>query len=313
MYMRSLCLILFLGVPGVLLAGCKSTIVDPPPTTRPWTGPTQTMAQVVQEINANNLKLPTLWAKHYFEATIVDDKRQGHFVNGDGAILYRSPQAARGQGMQVVGNKPAFGQIFEIGSTEERYWLKVASPDLDTMWYGSYRHLGKPCVQKVPIQPALVAEVLGIGVFGTNFTEFPAPVMRFNPDEHVYTFVWVVPQANPSRLAAQKEIWYERATKRPTKVILFDENGRVQLRANLSGHQQVDVQEENLPAERRPWVATQYRLYFPENGSKMSFDLSDVRLNKGDVPTRRGIVFPGEKPEDAGVSKVIQLDKDCVD
>jgi hypothetical protein len=24
-------------------------------------------------------------------------------------------------------------------------------------------------------------------------------------------------------------------------------------------------------------------------------------------------VFPGERPEDAGVSKVIQLDKDCVD
>jgi hypothetical protein len=310
--MKPLCLILLL-VPGVLLAGCKSTTVDPPPTTRPWTGPTQTMAQVVQEINANNLRLPTLWARvDYFEATIFDENRKDHFVNGDGVILYRNAQAARGRGMQVVGNKPAFGQIFEIGSTEERYWLKVADP-LDTMWYGSYEHLGKPCVKKVPIQPTLVAEVLGIGVFGTDFTQFPAPVMRFNPDEHVYTFVWVVPATNPSRLAAQKEIWYDRATKRPTKVILFDENGRVQLRANLSLHQQVDVQEENLPPERRPWVATQYRLYFPENGSKMSFDLSDVRPSKGGVPDRRGIVFPGETPREAAVSKVIQLDKDCVD
>jgi hypothetical protein len=87
----------------------------------------------------------------------------------------------------------------------------------------------------------------------------------------------------------------------------------VQLRANLSRHQQVDVQEENLPPERRPWVATIYRLYFPENGSKMNFDLSDVRLSNKGVPDRRGIVFPGETPEDAGVSKVIQLDKDCVD
>lgn len=310
--MRPLCLILLFGVPGLLLLGCQPTRRDTGATTRPWTGPTQTLAQVVQEINANNLRLPTLWARvNYFEATIVDEKGKGHFVNGDGVILYRSEQAERGRGMQVVGNK-AFGQIFEIGSTEERYWLKVAEP-LDTMWYGSYEHLGKPCVQKVPIQPALVAEVLGIGTFGTDFTQFPAPVMRFNPDAHAYMFVWVVPQASPSRLAAQKEIWYDRVTKRPTMVILFDENGRVQLRAHLSRHQQVDVEDENLPAERRPWVATMYRLYFPENGSKMNFDLSEVRLSRRGVPDRRGIVFPGATPDDAGVAKVIQLDKDCVD
>jgi hypothetical protein len=311
--MRNLCLILLFGVPALLALGCQSKgDKGRLPRTRPWTGPTQTMAQVVQEINANNLRLPTLWARHTFEATIVDENRQGHFVNGDGAILYRSPQAERGRGMLVVGDKPILGRIFEIGSTEERYWLKVAER-LDTMWYGSYEHLGKPCVQKVPIPPALVAEVLGVGTFGTDFTQFPAPVMRFNPDAHAYMFVWVVPQTNPSRLAAQKEIWYDRVTKRPTMVILFDENGRVQLRAHLSRHRQVDVEDTNLPPERRPWVATIYRLYFPENGSKMSFDLSEVRLSNKGVPDRRGIVFPGENPDDAGVSKVIQLDKDCVD
>src|SRR5688572_8454157 len=87
-----LLIILLLGIPGVLLAGCQT---KDPVITRAWTGATQTMAQVVQEINGNNQRLPTLWARHYFEATIVDENRKGHFVNGDGAILYRSPQAAR--------------------------------------------------------------------------------------------------------------------------------------------------------------------------------------------------------------------------
>jgi hypothetical protein len=73
------------------------------------------------------------------------------------------------------------------------------------------------------------------------------------------------------------------------------------------------VEDTDLPPQKRPWVATAYRLYFPENGSKMDFDLTDVRLSNKGVPDKRGIVFPGDAPADAGVAKVIQLDKDCVD
>ena len=309
--MRILCLTLLFGLPAVLLPACARTPAQKgASTTRPWTGPTQPMEQVVREINTNNFRLPTLWASHYYEATIVDEKRKSHFVNGEGAILYRSPEAERGKGMLVAGNKPAVGRVFEIGSTEDRYWMKVV-PELDTMWFGSYEHLGKPCVQKIAIQPGLVSEVLGIGTFGTDFTQYPAPVMRFNPDSHAYMFVWVMPAASPARLVAQKEIWYDRVTKRPTMVILFDENGRVQVRANLSGHRQVEVAD--LTQEQWPWVASIYRLYFPENGSKMAFDLKDVRASRDGVPDRKGIVFPGDTPDDAGVAKVIQLDKDCVD
>lgn len=273
-----------------------------------YRGPTDSMAQVVQDVNANNAKIPTLWASHYYEATVVGEDERSHYVNGDGVILYRSPQADRGRGMMVVGNKPAVGSVFEIGTTEDRYWLKVV-PEMDTMWHGEYRHLGKPCVRPIPIRPDLVAEVLGIGTIGTNFTEWPAPVMRFNNDADAYMFVWVVPApAPPARLIAQREVWYDRQTKRPTTVLLFDDKGRVQVRAYLTKYVQVEVDEET-PREQWPWVAGDYRLFFPETGTKMLFELNDVRLQRNNVPTRRGIVFPDQP----GVAKVIQLDKDCVD
>ena len=45
-----------------------------------------------------------------------------------------------------------------IGSTEDRYWLELRPPNVRAqMWWGWYRHLGKPCVDArlLPILAAL--------------------------------------------------------------------------------------------------------------------------------------------------------------
>src|SRR5207245_5834756 len=132
--------------------------------------------------------IPTIWAQHYFEADIVDPKtKERTFVNGSGVLLYRRPM-----GFTLTGRKEALGEVFEIGSEGERYWMKLTpTADNKRMWFGEHRNLGKPCVQNLPIQPNLVMEVLGVGVIDTNFLQQPAPVMRYNPDADAYMFVWV--------------------------------------------------------------------------------------------------------------------------
>ena len=284
-----------------LIAGCRQD--GGTSATRPtvYTGPTLPMAEVVRQINARNERLPTLWARHYYEVTLVDDKKQSHFVNGDGALLFRRPAH-----MLLVGTKPAAGRVFEIGSTDEVYWLKV-TPEMDTMWWGKYEHLGKPCVKPIPISPGGVFEVLGVSTFNTDFTALPAPVMRFNNDADAYMFVWVARVAD--RYVAVKEIWFDRATLLPKLVLLFDADGRVQLRAFLANHKPVETPD--TPPDQWPNVATSYKLYFPETGTKMSFDLNELKPDVNGVPSRRGIVFPGVTAEEAGASKVIQLDADC--
>lgn len=284
-----------------LVAGCRPANPAAAGQPAPYLGPTLSTAEVVARINARNERLPTLWARHYYEATIVDDKKASHFVNGDGALLYRRPDH-----MLLVGTKPAAGRVFEIGSTGEVYWLKV-NPELDTMWWGKYEHLGKPCVRPIPISPGGVFEVLGVGTFNTDLSALPAPVMRFNNDADAYMFVWVTRLAD--RYAAVKEIWYDRQTLLPTYVFLFDPAGRVQLRAILSNHKPVETPD--LPADQWPKVATSYKLYFPDTGTKMSLDLAELKPEVNGVPTRKGIVFPGDTAEEAGVAKVIQLDQEC--
>jgi hypothetical protein len=208
--------------------------------------------------------------------------------------------------MLLAGTKPGIGRVFEIGSTPDRYWLKVV-PEMDSMWWGKHEHAGKPCVRPVPIPPGGVLEVLGVGTFNTSFAALPAPVMRFNNDADAYMFVWVAPARGPDRFVATKEIWYDRKTLLPKLVIIFDENGRVQLRAILDAHQPVEVAD--LPRAQWPMVATSFKLLFPETGTKMSFNLSDLTVDRNGIPARRGIAFPDL--EQAGVARVIQLDEAC--
>ena len=281
------------------------------------------MLDVVQAINRNNAALPTIWARHEFNADIAEragDKPQ--YVNGTGILLYRRPM-----GFQLVGTKDIAGEAFQVGSTPENYWLTLRPPSRPSeMFFGEHRHAGKPCVRQVPIQPNLVMEVLGVGTFNTDFTKSPAPVMRFNPDARQYMFVWVSPAGGPGqgpgRFAAQREVWYDMTTKLPARVILFDPDGRPVLRALLSDHQPVDPSTGDEDAEQPaapvpeanwPRVARQYSLFFPDTGSRLQFRLTDVRLCNRGVPCRRGIVFPGTTPQDAGVDKVTKLDELCND
>jgi len=268
----------------------------------PYLGPTQPMSEVVAAINANNAGVPSLWAHQNFEATVVDEKKESHFVNGDGVLLYSAPR-----GLRLVANKDIAGKVFELGSTDDRYWFTLY-PERDTMWWGWYRNLGKDCVdlRTMPVRPDLVLEVLGVATIPTNFLQPPAPVMRFNSINRAYMFVWSVPLRD--RWAAQKEIWYDLDTKLPRLVLLFDENGRELVRAKLSKHAPVEL--PNVPAERWPKVARLYEIFFPDSGSSMRFELDDVAPERKGVPARPGSI---KFPQDPNVAHVIQLDRDCTD
>jgi len=258
-------------------------------------GPTEPLAQVVAKINSNNSLIPTVWAKGYFEATIVDDKNRRQFVNGDAIILHRKPSEFR-----MVGRKDVAGQIFELGATAERYWM-IVRPEADTMWWGEFAHLAHADPRLIPIRPDLLMQVLAVGQIDPDLLKTPAPVMRFNNDADAYMLVWV--DRGADRYIAQREVWYDRQTMQPRLVLLFDSDGRIVLRAYLSRHQPVDI---GPVAANPPTMATQFDLLFPGTGSKLSLTLNEVKLTSNGVPKEGTIRFPGEN---AGVSNVIRVDE----
>jgi hypothetical protein len=293
---------------ALVLAGCNGKGARD--VEKEYRGPTETMSQVVAAINANNSRIPTLWMRHDFRGRIVEpdparpDKPRTTNFSGDGALLYRAPAELR-----FNVNGPGIGEIFVVGSNPERYWLWIPFDRVNTLWWGAYEHLGKPCVQDVPVRPDLLLEVLGVSTIDPDFTRFPAPTMTFDGAADAYVFTWI--GRVPDRFVAVKQVSYDRATKRPTRVRLFDDNGRVLLRARLSDFGPVEVPD--VPREARPVVPYRYELEFPDTGSTMDITVADAKLTnrfrRTVVPNDAAFAFP----TDTGDSKVIQLDEACDD
>ena len=282
------------------IAGCQGPRAR---KVEPYTGPTDPMRVVVQDINANSNAIPTIWARHYFSGTLVDDRGKSTYVNTEGLLLVSKPRAVR-----MVGRKPG-ATVFDMGTDGQRFWVSVPI-EVDTMWWGHNRNIGKPCVRGgVPIQPDSIFEVLGVGGFDVeNLNQPPVPVMRFNAESDAYVFVWNRPLAD--RWAATKEVWFDRATRRAFRVLLYDDHGRVVLRAELEDHKPIEL--DGQPRERWPWLARVYRLSFPDSGSKITLSLEEVRLRSdAGAPNARSFAMPN--PERAGVSKVVQIDENCGD
>lgn len=248
---------------AVFLTACR----PPTPTaTHFYNGPTDPMATVVADINQNSGKIPSLYATLDYQANIVDPKtRRVTSVSGDGSLLFRRPQS-----LLLRGNKDLVGEVFAIGSNDAEFWLKIGG-DVDTTWWGHYANLGKPGCEPMPIRPDLILEILGIGLFNTDFLQQPVPVMRFDNDEDVYRFDWNVRGIN--RWMTLKEISYDRATHVPREVRLYDPDGRAILTAKLSDA--VPLPVPGLDKSQWPLIAGKYDLLFPDTGSSISFHFSE--------------------------------------
>ena len=286
----------------LLLFGCHP---KHPPTPKGYFGPTEPMDDVVAAINQNNARLPTLWADiRDIRVQFTDDQNKRHDEKLDGGVLLYRQQP---RSLRLNGDKLVIGNVLQLGSNADVYWLAIKEGP-DTAWWGRHQNVGKECSQPIPIQPAMLMEVLGITAFATNFAAPPAPVMRFNNDQDAYTFIWVAPTPRGDRFVATREVWYDRRTKQPKLVVLYGDGGRVILRAYLSGHKPVEI--ENAPREQWPSVATEYDLFFPETGAKLNLRLGQVKLRNRGAPSNATFNFTPDARR-LGVSKVIQLDEAC--
>jgi hypothetical protein len=272
----------------VVLIGCRPAVE---PRVVGYFGPTEPLASVVGQINANNSRIPTLWAKGYFEATLVDARSKTQFVNGDAVLLLRKPGEFR-----MVGRKDVAGQVFELGTTQREYWM-IVRPEADTMWWGTYDRLAQANPGLIPIRPDLLMQVLAVGDIDSDLLREPAPFLRFNSDADAYMLVWV--ERGDGRFVAQREVWYDRATLLPKLVLLFDGNGRIVVRAYLSEHREV--------SESGGKIAGRYQLFFPDSGTRLDLKLSEAKLSQNGVPRAGSIAFPGEN---AGVSNIVRVDEE---
>src|SRR5581483_5269294 len=83
-----------LGAALLVCAGLWGCHPPPPPRIVGYTGPTEPITAVINQINQNADQIPTLRGAGSFEAWIVDDQKT-HYVNGQATLLYARPQSMR--------------------------------------------------------------------------------------------------------------------------------------------------------------------------------------------------------------------------
>jgi hypothetical protein len=288
--------VLAMAAASLLLGACQHTAPPPAPG---YFGDTLTLPELIARINANNDKLPTLWAREKFNATIVDPvKKKATDIDGYGNLLFTGPNSMR------LTAQNELADLFEMGSDPARMWLWEKHDQI--FWWGNDADIGEAESAQIPIRPDMVLEILGIRPVNTFLLLQPAPVLRFNNAADAYMVDWQVQLED--HWAALKEIWYDRQTQLPKRVLLFDAKGRVVLWARLSNW--ATVRDDSEPKEQWPWMATRYELYFPYTGTTLSFELSDMTLSHKGFPNSASYRMPDLTTlRDSGV-KVIQIDED---
>jgi hypothetical protein len=108
------------------------------------------MAEVIARVNRNNDQLPTLWARHEFDASVVDPQtHKSQYVNGYGNLLYKSPDSLRLTAQKEVTD------LFDMGTSPENFWLRIV-PGTDTFWFGSYSDQTAQGAAQIPLRPDLI-------------------------------------------------------------------------------------------------------------------------------------------------------------
>ncbi|MBC7782910.1 MAG: hypothetical protein H7144_03645 [Burkholderiales bacterium] len=273
----------------VAAGGC-----DPNKQTRqPYYGPTLPLAEVIAQINERNVRIDSLRCAGTFSANLIDPKtREKTSLDGDLTLLYQPRRNLR-----MVGKFLA-NTVFEIGSNADRYWLILPQGANPAMYWGNHRLTDSRVGGLLPVRPDLLAEVLAVAAVDGDLLKEPCPVVRFNNDQDCYMITWQI--LLPDRWAVQKEVWYDRATLQPRSVLLFDDNGRIVLRAYLLKPQPVGGFEPEAK------IASEYQMYFPQSGSTFVMRLNDLARSQNGVPRANTFNFPGDR---AGVPKVIQVDE----
>lgn len=272
---------------SMLAIGCTTTR---PPKGGPsqYTGPTDPLDVLIKRINARTSDLATCWSSGDFELDLRQDGKRD-FLNGSFILLYQRERHVR-----MVADKIGT-TVFDMGLSDQYFWLNVPEGP-STCWYGTIDPTNPLASNQLPIRPDALLDVLGIEPINTDLIKPPVPTLRFNPDYDAYMVTWHV--ASVDRWITQREVWYDRATLEPRFIWLFDQNGRVIVRAKMSDYATVEGSTVTMPRSAN--------LLFVESGSTLSLKFDDARRNKGKVPNPRSFQFD---PSGSGAAKVIDLNE----
>lgn len=276
-------IILAISLAG-MLCGCQTQ----PPGSAAGAFAPLSREQLIEKINANNERIPTLWARTSFDAEIHDTQsgKTTRVYADDGYFQYRAPDE-----ISIRASKVGVGLVLDVGLNHERFWLAALAPGPDTMWWGYTR--SSMVKSEIPIRPQDVLQILAISPISSSGPDVPG--LSFDARKNASILSWY--RRTPGGFGVIRQIAYDSEAM-PRHVRVFDADGHLAMQAELSKHRNV----EGASADAK--VATNYDVYLPASRSSMVLRLRGMQISHGTAPNDASFKYP-EKPP---VAKVIRVD-----
>ena len=287
----------------VALAGC------PPPVQPVAPPPLRTTEEIVRTIESNAARLDrALWsANASVTARFLDRQRVERVYNLEGAFLYQSPRGLR------LDLRPGVGdQVMQIGSNDDEYWVWI-EPEMQALWWGRYRHLGRPCAGRIAVRPDQLVAALMLGGLPRGDPRLLGPARRFGNAYDILYYLRVDDDGDRSSVPAtpphaeyrlDREYWVERVSPYLVRVVQFrDSLGRVVTSALLDDYREA--------WGGGPLVPHTITMHWPLDEGRFTLLLAGLRGLPADKVSPRAFCRPREETLPAGIREVIQVDADC--
>ncbi len=216
----------------LLLSGCPAPVQPLPPAI--------TIEQVVQQVNRNNALLPWFKARvGSMQVTLYDEGGWPHKFDLFGHMIYAQPNHLYMDAF-IAGEK-AMG----LGGNDEQYWLWIR-PVYGRCWVGSDSGREPTGAGRMLINPRQLVRLLGVDAIPAELARTPLAVLRTSSPADRANIIQFIdlprrrsgagdPDARSSAAPVLvRELWVDRDSNRPIKVVLFDRFGQPVIESALS-------------------------------------------------------------------------------
>ncbi len=293
------------------VAGCALAVLTgcPPPVQPVAPPPLRTTEEIVRTIESNAARLDrALWSSNAsVTARFLDRQRVERVYNLEGTFLFQSPRGLR------LDLRPGVGdQVMQIGSNDDEYWLWI-EPEMQSLWWGRYRHLGRPCAGRMAVRPDQLVAALMLGGLPHADPRLIGPARKFGNTYDILHYLRVDDDGDLSSMPdsvahanyrLDREYWVERVPPYLVRVVQFrDFFGRVVTSALLDDYREV--------WEGGPLVPHAITMHWPLDEGRFTLMLAGLRGLPADQVSARAFRRPMEETLPAGIREVIQVDADC--
>lgn len=276
-------------------AGCPSPPTnnyDPPPPEEP----PRELREIVEAIELNASLLDRVLSSGNVQVTarFTDENDREHTYDLNGRLFYQKPRNFRLDLSHGLSE-----QVMQIGSNEEDYWLWV-EPELQRMWWGRHRHSGKPCANKIMVQPDQLISTLGVGGLPKMTKNLLGPARKHGKNHDILYYVRAQPDGE---FRLDREYWVSRSSPYQIEgVKIRDRFGRVSMSALLHDY--------NPTWNAGPWIPSIINITWPQDGGTFTMRMGSIRGYPEVKPGSFDRPAQDRLPGSVG-DNIFQVDADC--